>query len=184
LDQASAAERAGGAIDVGGRARRKRRCAEAGNTIPTRFSGSVAESRMVSPERRSFRKDPEHIDGLRNRMLLAGEAIHEPDRLESFPGLHPTQRPQHLAPRHRKRPPDQEIVEDDAPSHEQLLGDGLGQLVGSLRGDYLREQRPPPGRSGRGSPRFPFEAGGPAPLRRAAGTLHAPVQARLEGNFC
>jgi hypothetical protein len=42
-------------------------------------------------------------------------------------------------------------------------GDGLGQLVGILRGDYLREQRPPPGRLA-AIPRSPFEAGGgPAP---------------------
>src|SRR5215211_7742149 len=85
------------------------------------------------------------------------------DRLESFPGPPTDAAP--TAPRATalKRLPDQEIAEDDAPSREQLLGDGLVQLVGILRGDCLREQRPPPGRSGRDPPAPPSK---PAAVRR------------------
>src|SRR5262249_18885478 len=86
------------------------------------------------------------VGGVRQRVLLAAEArdeaaaAHEPAVLEAPEG------PLEVAPRDAQRVPGGEVAEHDPPAVEELLGDGLGQLVAidvvAVRG----HDRPPAGR--------------------------------------
>ena len=86
--------------------------------------------------------------GAAQRIHRAGRAycspvkpVHEPSAADRAARLHPPQRPQHLAPRHREVLARQQVAEHDAPAREQLFGHRLGELVGLDRVGG-REQRP------------------------------------------
>jgi nucleotide-binding universal stress UspA family protein/MFS family permease len=84
----------------------------------------------------------EHLDRVGVGVLLAAEAVDEPAAADRLPRLHPPERPQHIAPRHREVLPGHEVAEDHAPAGGELLGDRLGQLIPVGPGERRRQQRP------------------------------------------
>src|SRR6266496_3762741 len=66
---------------------------------------------------------------MRQRVLLAAESADEPPAAHEAAILEPSQCPLDVAPRHPERIVDGEVAEHDAPAVDELLGDGLGELV-------------------------------------------------------
>ena len=116
--------------------------------MPTRFSGSAADSRTVSPSRARFlisRSRPT-ASGCANCSPL--NPLHEPPAGHRAARFHPAERPQHFPPRHRDVLPGQQVPEHHAPPDGQLLRDRLGQLVGVAVRQRRGQQRPPARRPG------------------------------------
>ena len=100
----------------------------------------------------------QRLGRLRERELLAAEAPHEPAPRDEPAILHAPQRPLEIPPAHRRVLGGDEVVEHDAPSFQELIGQGLGQLLPVDVGRRGGHEGPPPGGLGGTQP-----AGGPQP---------------------
>ncbi len=114
----------------------------------------------------------EHVDRVRMGVLLTAETGDESAAADRLPGLHPAERPQHVAPRHGECLLGYQVTEDHAPASRELLGDRLGQLVPVGAGDRLRQQRPAAGCARAGPQAAAQSDGRGVPLRAAAPQQH------------
>ncbi len=121
---------------------------------------------------------PQFVEGLRQRVLLAGEPGDEAATEHEAACLEPAQRPHDLAPGHLERLPAPQLPGDDAPPHQQLLGHGLGQRLVARQEDAVVDGRRPE-HLGPGQERPPAFAdagphGRPAARQTPGGTAHRP----------
>lgn len=101
----------------------------------------------------------EEVEGFGARKLLAGEAIDEAAAADGSLGLHAAEDGEEVAPRGSDGLAGEEIAEDDAPSQEQLPGNGfLALRAGECSRDVTKDGPTSGGMAGAGEAAPAFAA--------------------------
>ncbi len=109
--------------------------------MPTRFSGSAALMRTVSPLARGAPDAPQPVDRLGQCVLLADEARDEAASAHQSSRLAKAERAEHVAPRDREALAGRDLAKHDAVARQELLRDAVGDLVGQARLGLLSLER-------------------------------------------